>query len=185
MTNWENTLVELINDYRPDIDLMEIPHSIAEKGEKRAQVGDLAEAYVHFWLRRIPDADFNIVNILNESNGLRGKLLRNLRTNVTFKLGEEQGELDDIFMYGGKTHLVEVKSGKLNGFTSQISKYTKIRDSLSNTERGLILLFYRTLGRENPKNIINEESLRVIDLRYNFDDFKRYANMRGFNLMRY
>ena len=82
MTNWENTLVELINDYRPDIDLMKIPHSIAEKGEKRAQVGDLAEAYVHFWLRRIPEADFNLVNVLNESSGLGSKLTRNLESSV-------------------------------------------------------------------------------------------------------
>ena len=85
-------------------------------------------------------------------------------------------------MYEGRTHLVEVKSGKLNGFSEQILNYTKVRDLISSREKGLILLFYRKLGREDPKNTINEESLRVIDLVCGFDDFKRYANSRNFKI---
>ena len=182
MTNWENTLVELVNDYRPNIDLMEIPYSITKKSKKRLNVGDLAEAYVHFWLRRIPEADFNIVNILNESSGLGSKLTRNLESSVDFSSKDKKFELDDIFMYEGRTHLVEVKSGKLNGFSEQILNYTKVRDLISSREKGLILLFYRTLGRTNPKDMINEDSLRVIDLVYGFDDFKKYANSRSFKM---
>lgn len=148
--NWEN-LEGRICKAKPSIEEFELPYWCL-KEDKHVDKGDLVEAYVRYWIRKIPNVNTNIEEIMYLINPEKKRYIleRNTRNSVKCQYQGEK-EFDDVFMLEDLVYFVEVKSNKLNGFQNSIKNYSTILDFIPEEQRGKIILFYNLKGKTNPK----------------------------------
>jgi len=122
------------------------------KGQFLEIKGKIAEKYVNYWLKNFSNIKFPKNNIeINSSYSY------NLKNNnyLFYKNNNLIFELDNLIIYNKKYYPIEVKSGKLNGFSKKIPKIIKnVKNIFDNFGYMLVFIPFRTYDKKKQfKNI--------------------------------